>query len=78
MHVLRHSLGMDLLQQGVDRSVIALWLGHESRTTPGKSHGDTATENVGVNSKHERDGVTKTGPSERTKTQRQSSHPYEP
>lgn len=30
MHVLRHSLAMDLLQQGVDRSVIALWLGHES------------------------------------------------
>jgi hypothetical protein len=55
MHVLRHSLAMDLLQQGVDRSVIALWLGHESRTTPGKSHGDAATENVGVNSKHERD-----------------------
>ena len=55
MHVLRHSVAMDLLQQGVDRSVIALWLGHESRTTPGKSHGDAATENVGVNSKHERD-----------------------
>ncbi|MGC1417529.1 MAG: tyrosine-type recombinase/integrase, partial [Candidatus Acidiferrum sp.] len=30
MHVLRHSVAMDLLQQGVDRSVIALWLGHES------------------------------------------------
>jgi integrase/recombinase XerD len=29
-HVLRHSLAMDLLQHGVDRSVIALWLGHES------------------------------------------------
>jgi len=27
MHVLRHSVAMDLLQQGVDRSVIALWLG---------------------------------------------------
>ena len=25
--------GMDLLQQGVDRSVIALWLGHESIET---------------------------------------------
>ena len=32
-HVLRHSLAMDLLQNGVDRSVIALWLGHESIET---------------------------------------------
>jgi len=32
-HVLRHSLAMDLLQHGVDRSVIALWLGHESMDT---------------------------------------------
>lgn len=30
-HVLRHSVAMDLLHHGVDRSVIALWLGHESR-----------------------------------------------
>jgi integrase/recombinase XerD len=30
MHMLRHSVATDLLQQGVDRSVIALWLGHES------------------------------------------------
>lgn len=29
-HVLRHTTAMDLLQHGVDRSVIALWLGHES------------------------------------------------
>jgi len=29
-HVCRHSAAMDLLQHGVDRSVIALWLGHES------------------------------------------------
>jgi integrase/recombinase XerD len=33
MHVLRHSVAMDLLQEGVDRSVIALWLGHESIAT---------------------------------------------
>jgi site-specific recombinase XerD len=32
-HVLRHTTAMDLLQQGVDRSVIALWLGHESIET---------------------------------------------
>ena len=32
-HVLRHSAAMDLLQHGVDRSVIALWLGHESIET---------------------------------------------
>jgi integrase/recombinase XerD len=29
-HVLRHSTAMRLLQSGVDTSVIALWLGHES------------------------------------------------
>jgi site-specific recombinase XerD len=28
-HVLRHTAAMDLLQHGVDRAVIALWLGHE-------------------------------------------------
>jgi site-specific recombinase XerD len=32
-HVLRHTLAMDLLQSGVDRSVIALWLGHEYMDT---------------------------------------------
>jgi integrase/recombinase XerD len=32
-HVLRHSTAMDLLQHGVDHSVIALWLGHESAET---------------------------------------------
>jgi integrase/recombinase XerD len=32
-HVLRHSTAMDLLHHGVDRSVIALWLGHESVQT---------------------------------------------
>jgi integrase/recombinase XerD len=32
-HVLRHTIAMDLLQHGVDRSVIALWLGHESMET---------------------------------------------
>jgi len=32
-HVLRHTAAMELLQHGVDRSVIALWLGHESIET---------------------------------------------
>ena len=32
-HVLRHTTAMDLLQAGVDCSVIALWLGHESIET---------------------------------------------
>ena len=32
-HVLRHTTAMHLLQSGVDISVIALWLGHESITT---------------------------------------------
>jgi site-specific recombinase XerD len=32
-HVLRHTAAMDLLQAGVDRAVIALWLGHETLNT---------------------------------------------
>lgn len=32
-HTLRHSAAMDLLRRGVDLSVIALWLGHESTET---------------------------------------------
>jgi integrase/recombinase XerD len=40
-HVLRHSAAMQLLQSGVDTSVIALWLGHESiRTTGIYQHAD--------------------------------------
>nr|WP_327437625.1 tyrosine-type recombinase/integrase [Sinorhizobium meliloti] len=43
--VLRHSAAMELLQAGVDRSVIALWLGHEAMETTltylhGKRQGD--------------------------------------
>ena len=33
VHLLRHTAAMDFLQAGVDRSVIALWLGHESYET---------------------------------------------
>jgi len=32
-HTLRHTAAMDLLRRGVDLSVIALWLGHESTET---------------------------------------------
>jgi integrase/recombinase XerD len=32
-HTLRHTAAMDLLRRGVDLSVIALWLGHESSET---------------------------------------------
>ena len=32
-HVIRHSTAMHLLQSGVDPTVIALWLGHESLET---------------------------------------------
>lgn len=32
-HVLRHTTAMELLQAGVDRAVIAMWLGHESLET---------------------------------------------
>lgn len=40
-HVLRHSTAMELLQHGVDQSVIALWLGHESvETTQVYVHAD--------------------------------------
>jgi len=42
-HVLRHSCAMNLLQRGVDTSVIALWLGHESvQTTQIYLHADLA------------------------------------
>jgi integrase/recombinase XerD len=40
-HVLRHTAAMQLLQHGIDRSVIALWLGHESvETTEMYLHAD--------------------------------------
>ena len=40
-HVLRHTAAMELLHHGADRSVIALWLGHESvETTQMYLHAD--------------------------------------
>jgi integrase/recombinase XerD len=59
-HSLRHSLAMELLQNGVDRSVIALWLGHESaETTDIYLHADMnvkerALQKTGVSSAHGR------------------------
>lgn len=42
-HVVRHSVAMHMLQAGVDLSVIALWLGHESmQTTHGYLEADLA------------------------------------
>lgn len=32
-HTLRHTMAMSLLRRGIDRTVIALWLGHESHET---------------------------------------------
>jgi integrase/recombinase XerD len=32
-HILRHSTAMELLRHGVDQTVIALWLGHDSVET---------------------------------------------
>jgi site-specific recombinase XerD len=44
-HVLRHTVAMELLQHGVDRSVIALWLGDEStETTQVYLHADLAVK----------------------------------
>jgi len=44
-HMLRHTNAVDLLQSGVDCSVIALWLGHEStRTTQVYLAADLATK----------------------------------
>jgi site-specific recombinase XerD len=46
-HVLRHTTAMHLLQSGVDISVIALWLGHESiETTHGYIEADLATKEL--------------------------------
>jgi site-specific recombinase XerD len=48
-HVLRHAAAMDLLQHGVDRSVIALWLGHESvETTQMYLHADMRLKEIAL------------------------------
>jgi site-specific recombinase XerD len=44
-HLIRHSTAMHLLQAGVDITVIALWLGHESiQTTHGYVEADLTTK----------------------------------
>ena len=48
-HVLRHSAAMELLQAGVDCSVIALWLGHESiETTQTSLHAHMALKEAAL------------------------------
>jgi len=49
-HVLRHSTAMDLLHHGVDRTVIALWLGHEKvETTQVYIHADMKLKEQALN-----------------------------
>ena len=44
MHTLRHTAAMNLLAEGVDVSVIALWLGHQrTQSTDAYLHADMAT-----------------------------------
>jgi len=50
-HVLRHTTAMHLLQSGVDITVIALWLGHESpETTHMYVEADLKTKERALNS----------------------------
>ncbi len=51
LHMIRHSTAMHLLQAGVDLSVIALWLGHESpSTTHGYMEADLTMKERALNS----------------------------
>ena len=58
-HVLRHSAAMELLQAGVDCSVIALWLGHESlETTQVYLHAHLALKEAALAKLHPLNGKT--------------------
>ena len=48
-HVLRHSAAMELLDAGVDSTVISLWLGHEStRSTQPYLHAHLAIKEAAL------------------------------
>lgn len=50
-HIVRHSTAMHLLQSGIDITIIALWLGHESpATTHGYIEADLAMKENAMNS----------------------------
>lgn len=53
-HVLRHSAAMELLHAGIDRAVIALWLGHETL--------NTVQEYFHANLKLKEDALARTAP----------------
>jgi site-specific recombinase XerD len=67
-HVLRHTAAMELLQAGVDCSVIALWLGHESiETTQTYLHAHLALKDAALAKlkPHERGKRTRFQPNDR-------------
>ena len=67
-HVLRHSAAMEILQAGVDCSVIALWLGHESiETTQTYLHAHLALKEAALAKlkPYERNKRTRFQPSDR-------------
>jgi len=49
MHTLRHTAAMNLLAEGVDTSVIALWLGHQrTQSTDAYLHADMAIKQAAI------------------------------